>query len=242
VIDLNWKKHSLYDSFNCAIRGVIQAVKMERNLRIHLLSAALAIGLGVILDLSRLEFVVLFITIGIVIALELVNTAIEKTIDVVTDEYHPLARIAKDIAAGAVFVSALCATAVGWLLFGDKLVDFAREPIRSSFNTHPVELTVVGIFACFVFVILSKGIANAPTPLSGGWPSGHSAIAFAMATAIAFYVESALIIVLGYLLAALVAQSRVEARIHTLPEVMAGAALGTFVMTVTLLMSLILTK
>ncbi|HOJ46035.1 MAG TPA: diacylglycerol kinase family protein, partial [Bacillota bacterium] len=64
MIDLNWKKHSLYDSFNCAIRGVIQAVKMERNLRIHLLSAALAIGLGVILDLSRLEFVVLFITIG----------------------------------------------------------------------------------------------------------------------------------------------------------------------------------
>ncbi|MDD2430424.1 MAG: diacylglycerol kinase [Firmicutes bacterium] len=238
---MDHKRHSLYQSFNCAISGIIAAVKLERNLKIHLMLAVLALVLGVILDLSRIEYVILFLTITLVISLELVNTAIEKTIDVVTQKYHPLARLAKDIAAGAVFIAAINAVVVGWFIFGQKLVDVAREPLRSSFIVHPVELTVVGIFAAFILVIFFKGVTNAKKPLTGGWPSGHAAIAFAMATAVAFYVESALIIVLGFALAILVAQSRVEGSIHTVPEVIAGAALGTLIMALVLLVSLIWT-
>ncbi len=229
------KNQSLYESFNNAINGLIEAVKSERNMRTHLITAVLVLLLGMILDLSRTELMILFFTISLVISLELVNTAIEKTIDLITKEYHPLARKAKDIAAAAVFMAALNAVAIGWFLFGQRLINITRSPLRQVINTHPADLIVVGLAVCFVIVIFLKGASGAKTPLKGGWPSGHATLAFGIATAIFFYSESLLVSVLGYVLAFLVAQSRVEGDIHNNLEVVAGAALGVLIMALVVL-------
>lgn len=233
----NEYRQSLFKSFNNAIKGVISAVKLERNMRIHLVFAVIALTTGVAFDLSRIEIILLVLTIGLVISLELINTSIEKTIDLVTREYHPLARVAKDIAAGAVFVASLNAVVVGWFLFGHRLIDLSKNPVRQILYAHPADITVISLLISFVVVIFLKGISGATSPLKGGWPSGHSALAFGMATAIYFYSESLMIIGLGLMLALLVGQSRVEGQIHNTAEVVAGAVIGIMVMALVVLVT-----
>lgn len=226
---MNHRKQTLFESFNNAISGLIRAVKIERNMKIHLVAGVLAVIFGFLLDLSLIELMILSVTITIVITLELVNTAIEKTIDLVTNEYHPLARLAKDIGAGAVFVAALNAVIVGWLLFGRRLIQISL-PFREAFIVQPADLIVLGLGLSFFGVLFFKGVTKAKSPLLGGLPSGHSALAFGLATAIYFYSDSLLISLLGFILAFMVAQSRVQGKIHNLTEVIAGSLLGIVVM------------
>lgn len=112
------KSKSLRESFSYAFSGVLYAFFRERNLKIHLLAAILAIFLGFYFDLSRIEWAILLLTIFLVVIVETINTAIEKTIDLVTKEYHPLAKIAKNVAAGAVLLSAINAIIIGIIIFG----------------------------------------------------------------------------------------------------------------------------
>lgn len=122
----NWKKQPFYLAMKNAINGVVYTLKKERNIKIQLLFAILAIILGIVLKLSLLEWVILIITIFIVIITELINTAIEVTVDLITLEYNEKAKIAKDVAAGAVFCSAINSVIVGVLIFGLKLISYIR--------------------------------------------------------------------------------------------------------------------
>ena len=94
------RSRSLIESFNYAVSGIIYTLKTERNMRVHFIIAILVILLSLFFDFSRSELLLLFFTITLVLMAEMINTAIERTIDLVTDEFHPLARLAKDIAAG----------------------------------------------------------------------------------------------------------------------------------------------
>ncbi|AMX82858.1 diacylglycerol kinase [Geobacillus subterraneus] len=109
------------DRFAWAWSGMKAAVKEEAHLRFHLAAAVVAFTAGGIVGLSRWEWAVLLLTVGAVITLELVNTAIERAVDLVTDEFHPLAKAAKDIAAAAVLVAAGLAVIIGVLLFWPHL-------------------------------------------------------------------------------------------------------------------------
>ncbi|MEZ2237545.1 diacylglycerol kinase family protein [Microcoleus sp.] len=112
--ELSWKIASnLAISFRYAWAGLSYAFETQRNFRIHTVIGTLAIGLGVFLHLKPVEISVIGITIGIVLAMELLNTAIESLVDLtVGQSYHELAKIAKDCAAGAVLVSAMAAAIV----------------------------------------------------------------------------------------------------------------------------------
>lgn len=112
--ELSWKiASSLAISFKYAWAGLSYAFETQRNFRIHTVIGTLAIGLGVFLHLKPVEISVIGITIGIVLAMELLNTAIESLVDLtVGQSYHELAKIAKDCAAGAVLVSAMAAAIV----------------------------------------------------------------------------------------------------------------------------------
>ncbi len=114
----SWKvASSLIHSFQYAGMGVAYACCTQRNFRIHGAVALLALGLGVGLHLSVMEMALICITCGLVMALELLNTALEAVVDLcVGSDYHVLAKIAKDCAAGAVLISALTAVAVAGLL------------------------------------------------------------------------------------------------------------------------------
>lgn len=115
-----WKK--LFNSFIYAFSGIITTFKTEQNFRIHSILSVIVIFTAVTLDFSTLRMAVLLIVIGIVLALELVNTAVEKTVDLMTMERHPLAKEAKDAAAGAVLVFSIIAVIIGILLFIEPLL------------------------------------------------------------------------------------------------------------------------
>lgn len=118
-----FKASSLLHSFRYAIAGVQTAVRNERNLKIHLFVATLVIILGLLVQLSMTEWLFVAFAIGGVISLELVNSALERVVDLASSgEYHPLAKEAKDIAAGAVFVYAILSVIVGVIIFLPKIM------------------------------------------------------------------------------------------------------------------------
>lgn len=116
------KKITLLSSFYYAISGIVSAIKSERNVRIHLTLSVLVIFLGWVFSLTRIEWVIVVLVIGGMLSLELVNSAIERVVDLVTEDYHPLAKQAKDIAAGAVFLFAVTSVVVGIIIFGQRIL------------------------------------------------------------------------------------------------------------------------
>lgn len=113
---------SLIESFRHAFAGLAHALRTQRNARIHVLVAVAVIVLGAALGLESIKLAMLVLTIGFVFAAELFNTVVEAMIDLVTEEYHPLAKTAKDVAAGAVLIAATTAVIVGVLLLGPPLM------------------------------------------------------------------------------------------------------------------------
>jgi diacylglycerol kinase (ATP) len=220
------KIRKLVDSFNYAIEGIIYAVRTQRNMRIHMSVALLVLTACFFYDLSKIELLILTITITIVIAAELVNTAVESAIDATTNYYHPLAKIAKNTAAGAVLVTAVNAVIVGYIIFWDKLTDITFIVITKIKQSNPYMMFLVLVIVCIATIVV-KAIYGEGTPLRGGMPSGHSALAFSIATTIALITEEPLSIMLSFLLAFIVAQSRVDSETHSILEVLMGAIFGT---------------
>ncbi len=225
------KKIKMIDSFNYAVNGIITAVGTERNMKIHYGIAILVLILALFFDLSRVEFMLLIFAISLVIVSELINTAIEKTIDMITEEYHPIAKIAKDISAGAVLIAAINSVIVGYLIFYEKLGELGNILILKIMNS-PTHMTIIAIMLVMIATVGLKFLfydKRGGTHFQGGAVSGHSALGFCAATIISTLASSTLVTVLAYLMAALIAESRVEGEIHTIGEVVAGAALGFLV-------------
>jgi len=220
--------HKVIDSFNAAIAGVVYVLKTQRNIRIHYVAAGLVLILSIILKLTVHDLLFLLSAIVLVLVLEMINTAIEATIDLIAETYHPLARAAKDVAAGAVFIASIYAVCVAYLIFFRKgylirPLKISLDAIRGSdWHFAFVTLAVVIILTVIVKVLLHRG-----TPFRGGFPSVHAAVAFSIFTLTALIPGTPLIIVVFvFLLALLVAQSRIASRIHTFYEVLSGALWG----------------
>lgn len=120
------KTKRLINSFKYAISGIITSFKTERNMKIHILVMILVIIAGIVFKLSLLDWIILVIMFGLVISAELFNTAIETTIDMITKEKNEKAKIAKDVAAGAVLVLAVASVIVGLIIFIPKILDFIK--------------------------------------------------------------------------------------------------------------------
>lgn len=221
----------LIKSFNDAINGIIASIQAERNMKIHYLVAVLVLGASLFFNFSRTEFLILLFSISLVLVLELMNTAIEETIDMITEEYHPKAKIAKDVAAGAVLIAAVNSLMVGYLLFFDRLNNLAEITLL-KLKRSPIHLTLIALILVILFTIGLKARYHRGghgTHLQGGTVSGHSAIAFVMATIIGSLSENVLVITLSFGLSLLVGESRIEGKIHTPIEVVLGAILGIVV-------------
>ncbi|HZO62342.1 MAG TPA: diacylglycerol kinase, partial [Gaiellaceae bacterium] len=108
------RRISLVESFNYAVEGIIHVLRTHRNMRIHFAAATLVLVLALWIGVDRIELVVLFLAIAFVLIAEMVNSAIEATIDIATSSFDPLAKLAKDIAAGAVLIASVNALAVGY--------------------------------------------------------------------------------------------------------------------------------
>ena len=117
----------LCKSFKYAAQGIIYAFKYEQNIIVHTIICVLTMTLGTILKINYYEWLICFILFGLVIATELINTSIEATIDLITDKKHPLAKVAKDTASGAVLVFALTSLISGLIIFIPKIIDFLNN-------------------------------------------------------------------------------------------------------------------
>lgn len=125
------RAHSLLVSFRYAFAGIGYVIRTQRNFRLHLLVSACVIGMGVWLHISLDQWAILAVMMALVLHAELVNTALEAVVDKASPEIHPLAKIAKDCAAGAVLITALLAVLVGLLILGPPLLAI----IRHAFST-----------------------------------------------------------------------------------------------------------
>jgi diacylglycerol kinase (ATP) len=224
---------SLIDSFNFAFQGVIHAVRTQRNMRIHLLIAVVVLIAAVAVGVTQMELIALILVIAFVLITEMINSSLEAAIDVATTSFDPMAKLAKDMAAGAVLISTVTAVAVGFLIFDDRIADPSTH-IFDRVEQAPVYVTIVALFVITMIVIATKALTHRGTPLRGGLPSGHAALAFAAWTAVTYLVANGhhrfLISSLALVMALLVAQTRVEAGFHSALEVTYGAVLGSLVM------------
>ena len=114
----------LINSFKYAGEGIISSFKTERNMKIHVLIMVLVIVFGLVLEISKLEWIICAILISIVISGELFNTAIETVVDMVMPEKNEKAKLAKDVSAGAVLVLAIGAAISGLVIFIPKIIEF----------------------------------------------------------------------------------------------------------------------
>jgi diacylglycerol kinase (ATP) len=221
---------AVFQSFNYAFEGVIHALRTQRNLRIHFAIAAGVLVLAFVYNVTRLELIALMIAIAFVLIAEMVNSAVEATIDLSTPSFDPLAKIAKDLAAGAVLIAAVNAVAVGYLVLADRLARPSAKLVN-KLGDAPINVTLIALVLTLIVVIGVKAATGRGTPLRGGLPSGHAALAFGGWTAITFITIEHRIVVsfVALIMALLVSQSRVEAGIHKPFEVVLGAVIGTLV-------------
>lgn len=104
-------------SFRYAFNGIKFALQTEQHMKVHLLCACIVILVGAYFNITRFEWLILLLTIALVMTLEMINTALEKVVDLVTEEFHPLAMHAKDVAAGAVLIASVFAVVIGCIIF-----------------------------------------------------------------------------------------------------------------------------
>ncbi len=213
-------------SFNHAFEGIMYAARTQQNMRVHFIIALLVVLASLFLRLDRYYVVELVIIIAVVLALELLNTAVEAIVDLLTVTHHPLAKTAKDAAAGAVLVASIAAIVVGYLVFYQGIINGGQR-VFAAVATVPSNLAFVVLFAVAIVTIFAKAWVGRGSALQGGAVSGHAALSFAAATLLAFLYQRPLPALLAYFIAFLVAQARVEAQIHSTAEVVAGAVLGT---------------
>jgi diacylglycerol kinase (ATP) len=222
---------SLLDSFNYAFEGIIHVLRTQRNLRIHFAIAIAVIAAAAALGVGRLELMALLLAIAFVLVAEMVNSAIEGAIDVSTTSFDPNAKLAKDIAAGAVLIASVTALGVGYLVFSHAAAHRSAR-LLDRVRDAPAEITLVALVLVILIVIATKAWTGRGTPLRGGLPSGHAALAFAAWFAVTYLVgDEHRFVVSGLtlIMAVLVAQTRVESGIHSTLEVAFGGAIGALV-------------
>ncbi|HEY5975529.1 MAG TPA: diacylglycerol kinase [Geobacteraceae bacterium] len=216
------------ESVNCAIEGILYTARTQKHMRRHFVSAIALIFLVIYLKVSALEFTLLAISVAFVLFAELMNTAVETVVDLVSPEYHPLAKVAKDVAAGSVLVSAIGAAVSGYLILSKYIFPIYKE-LLGMIGTPAEMVALVSLLVVVIVVVILKALSGGGSPLHGGLPSGHAAIAFSIATLVSLTTQSPLTSVLTFSLAVMVSHSRLLMNIHSLREVVFGAVTGTVI-------------
>ena len=215
-----WRSNHPLVPFRHACEGIAEALRTQRNLRIHALALALVLAAGLMARLPALEMALLLLAVALVVVAELFNTAVEAVVDLVTGEYHPLAKFAKDVAAGAVLMAAGAAALIGLLVFfgSGRLQNIGQRLYEPPLLAVFVAGGLLVATLAFVAGALGKG--------RGRSVSLPAALAFFLAAALIFAYSTLFALFVATSLALLVAQARVSARLDTLREVVLGAALA----------------
>jgi len=220
------KPTSWTQSANLAIEGIIYAVKTQRHMRLHLLAALSVLLLSLFLNISRGDLILLSLAIVLVLVAEMLNTAIELTVDMISKTYDPQAKVIKDIGAGGVLLASIGAITLAYFLLYPALKELVwGGPIGSRKAPGDI-VAFVSLAAVIIVVIIIKALLGTGEPLRGGMPSGHAAVSFSIWVAVIFLSGALPLVILTFIPAAMVSWSRWSSGIHRPAEVLAGALIG----------------
>lgn len=214
-------------SANFAIEGILHGVKTQKHLRYHFITAAIVLFTGYILGISGTEFIIISLAVIIVLSAEMLNSAVEAIVDLISPEYSEKARIAKDLAAGAVLIAAFGAAILGYIVLFPYIKSVFHDGIYIAKHSGE-EISLIAFILVLILVIMTKTYFRKGEPLRGGMPSGHSALAFSVWVSVTYTTENFIASLLCFMLAVLIAQSRVATRVHDAWEVIIGALMGSF--------------
>lgn len=223
------RRRGLFESFNYAIEGLIHTLKSQRNMRIHFAVGVGVIVLGIYLNLDRTDFLLLLSAVTLVFVAEMFNTAIEFAVDIFTKEFHHLAKMSKDIAAGCVFITVVYAVIVGYLVFFKPTESFNLSDGLLKIRQSSWHVTFITLILIFALVVTLKTVFHKGTPLRGGMPSGHAALSFSIWTVTVFLTNNVIIAILVFIMAALLAMSRIRKGLHNVWQVLAGSIIGILI-------------
>lgn len=221
-------RRNMMRPFRVAVNGIVHTFRTQKHMRIHLFVTLVTVLGAILLNLRTREILVLLFMITMVLIAEMFNSAIEATVDLVSPNYSPQAKYAKDIAAGAVLIATIMAIIVGALIaIGEDQWERIKAALAGQSLGAPVAVRLfAGVLLAIVCVIIGKGLGKHGRVFQGGLVSGHAAIGFFLATSVIFLTDNVLVAGICLLLAGIVAQSRWEAKIHTIFELTLGAAVG----------------
>jgi diacylglycerol kinase (ATP) len=223
---------NLLRSMNFAIEGVLHAAKTQRHLRYHFYSAAAVLIASYALGITKIEFLLISLAVIAVLLTEMLNTAVEAMVDLLSPEHAEKARAAKDIAAGAVLITAFGAAIIGIYILFPYASDVFERGLYIAKHTRQ-EIAIIAFIIVLIVVVLLKAYFGKGHPLSGGLPSGHAAVAFSAWVSITYMTEHFLASLLCLALAVMIAASRVTKKVHSTWEVVFGGLIGaslTFVL------------
>lgn len=233
--DHKMKNDNFFEAWGNATNGIIYSATTQRNIRIQLVLAVIVMVLSLFYGLNTAEFLCLLFAVFMVIFAELINTAIETVVDLFVDVYHPKAKISKDVAAGAVALAACNALVVGYFIFfKEENLKAISDSIFNNMVKSPMHLAFVAIMLVVIAVISMKAGCSKKTERGelvkeGFVPSGQSAIAFAVLTAIWLNSKDIVTFTLALILSILVVENRVGSNARTKAEIVFGACMGVLI-------------
>ncbi len=231
------KNSNFIDACNNAVNGLIYATTTQSNIKKQLFIAVCVLVLSLFYKLETTQFLCLTFAVFLVIFAEMVNTAIETVVDLYTDKYHPKAKIAKDVGAGAVLLMAINSVIVAYFIFlNETSIGEISNTIFQSMVSSPKHLIFVSIILTVIAILVFKAIASKNTyenkinSLNKKFvPSGQTALAFAILTSIWLNTRSILIFSLALMLSLMVFENRIESKLHSIAESIFGSFMGVLI-------------
>ncbi|GAB7053727.1 MULTISPECIES: diacylglycerol kinase family protein [unclassified Paenibacillus] len=214
-------------SFRYAYEGIKYALATQRNMKFHFFAGLAALVLALFFKLSKTDILFILLAVTLMFMTELINTAVEKTVDLAMPELHPLAKIAKDVAAASVLATAAFAAVTGMIVFYEPL----DRLLRTARAAEGHALTAASVWILLALVVLTAIVAQTRFSDKGVWfkPSLLTSVAFAIASLIAVRVQDTLAVLLGFLLAGVLLLALYDKRKRSFGSLILGALLGSFI-------------
>ncbi len=220
---------NFFEACKNAVNGIIYGTTTQANVKKQLVIIAVVMIVSLFFNLSKVEFICLIFAVVLIIFAEMINTAIETVVDLYTDLYHPKAKIAKDVAAGAVVIMAINAVIIAYFIFFDKIGEQGISILKTVINS-PTYLAFVAIaLVIIVTVALKAAKIKGRSDNKQFIVSGQAMIAFSAVTAIWINTENMLIVALAMMMAIIISMNRIESKERNVTEVLLGVIIGILI-------------
>lgn len=220
-----FKPKNWFESLGCALDGVLYAFKTQRHVRVHYTIAVVMICISLLLDLTYIEFMLFALSVLVLLAAEMFNTAIEDLSNLVERRYNEKIKRVKDVSAGGVLISSFGVVIMGYLI----ITKYLAEPftiVVGAVKANYGLVVSVSLLLVLIAVVGLKTALGGRLGFSQSSPSGHSAIAFSIWTAVTLITQNILVSVLIFFMALMVSHSRLLIGSNTALNVFTGAISG----------------